>query len=1020
MVEMRALACVFVALTVAGCSFFDKNPYADFVVGRVNETAPETPAVVLVGDPQVSSRESLINDRIREVDHLEALIEESKRVSFEPQLKRDLDVIRAFATQLGLSFNPTSGSAVERQEGLAELRTAVEEFKLRNELDRLKKLSQENPSDEDLEPQLQKPEPPAGLEEPSVAEIKNQLNKAVVAAENLLAEVSKSAADGRASETNITVSPEDHFEDLNAYRARLRQRQNQIRLDDAHDAAGRSLYRLQFSAAVLPGAVKDKFAVLDVEISPVRVSADEIRGLYDRWLEELSARSIRLVTSEGSGLRRDHFRWEQVQTELIRARLTERVLLRGVPLRTGGQITIPVFTYPGNDRETIIRILNDKKLATFLDKSASESFSVGRSDGENSCHFLITDQNGVTKPKAYTESKAVVDARASISVMEVVVSAIKADVDPEYATNLLRDIEKVYRDAATVLQNMKAKYSAGKKTKCFEAKATMVPPEFSGKVSKNNHWAGDARTYQAQPTERVQRISSVASAVHSMQMAFSLAALLPNSGIGLNAGAGAAKTAIGMAEAIERTPLVIGYTDHQAVATMEESSSRFGYVFGPRAVLSTEVNGLEYRQQARSHPVFADITVPSWWPAILLKVRSAWAENWHSGTHVLKKGNSRSITVNLRPRSRDAGRLTEFILDNPLVSVSDLDVPTINSIYPEEVSGCTGHIVFLVAGDNLWRSPAAYLRGRAHRSIEILPDMRGLEITFDVDNLPVPPHADAVDDKVTVWTSLGSVSKEVKVVNSRLGAPCQSTSTMTGIGAYLSPASPRVVGGTAENIRVNLARPLPAAARNVKVLYQLSTIRGVAFGSEEIDETSMFPGSYAEGSATIEPPAGTVGEAVNGAPLRVGLSYQTFDGGDRQRNWAGRAMVYYVDDAASRFDVDTDMIDGLPGTVILTPPVQLLAGYPDFVPNRGNFVAEIAGSKDAKLKAIADWNSVPGKVVVSVEVGNIDARKAFLKVACKNETQLVILAADNSEKSPAVVGEIVKIKRQVAPADCGQ
>ena len=70
---------------------------------------------------------------------------------------------------------------------------------------------------------------------------------------------------------------------------------------------------------------------------------------------------------------------------------------------------------------------------------------------------------------------------------------------------------------------------------------------------------------------------------------------------------------------------------------MRKGSARFGYVFGPKAVLNTKDNRLEYRHQAGSYPVFADITVPSWWPAIRLNVRSAWAGNWHEGTEVLKK-----------------------------------------------------------------------------------------------------------------------------------------------------------------------------------------------------------------------------------------------------------------------------------------------------------------------------------------------------------------------------------------------
>ena len=270
------VAFIFLVLLVSGCSLFkDKgNPYAE--VGEINEKDPQTPAVILVGDPQVSSRESLINDRMREVDHLEEMIRDSKEVSFEPQLKRDLRVIRALASQLGISFNPASSVAFERQEDLAKLRTDVEIVKLRNELEKLKKLSQENPSDSALQPKTadqvgEKPGAKPG--DPSVDEIKAHLNKAVMAADNLLKELQKKAAD-RAAETTIKASPEDVFEDLNAYRARLRQRQNEVRLDDVHDADGHALYRLQLTAAVLPGKYKNKFAVLDVDIAPVKIKTD--------------------------------------------------------------------------------------------------------------------------------------------------------------------------------------------------------------------------------------------------------------------------------------------------------------------------------------------------------------------------------------------------------------------------------------------------------------------------------------------------------------------------------------------------------------------------------------------------------------------------------------------------------------------------------------------------------------------------------------------------------------------------
>ena len=81
-------------LGLAGCSLFDDNPYSGFSVGEVDESGPEREAVILVGDPQVISRETLINDRLREVAHIEELLSESKNQRFTPQVLRDLSVCR--------------------------------------------------------------------------------------------------------------------------------------------------------------------------------------------------------------------------------------------------------------------------------------------------------------------------------------------------------------------------------------------------------------------------------------------------------------------------------------------------------------------------------------------------------------------------------------------------------------------------------------------------------------------------------------------------------------------------------------------------------------------------------------------------------------------------------------------------------------------------------------------------------------------------------------------------------------
>ena len=130
-------------------------------------------------------------------------------------------------------------------------------------------------------------------------------------------------------------------------------------------------------------------------------------------------------------------------------------------------------------------------------------------------------------------------------------------------------------------------------------------------------------------------------------------------------------------------------------------------------------------------------------------------------------------------------------------------------------------------------------------------------------------------------------------------------------------------------------------------------------------------------------------------------------------------MVYYVNEAASRFNVETSAIDGLSETVTLTPPAALSEGYPEFVRGRGNFVAAIKGQDKAKLITEAEWDAESGKVLVSIQPRDDDARKAFFEAACKDETELELGAADTTGRSPLVAGKTAKIERQTNREDCG-
>src|SRR5690606_21541671 len=106
----KAATAILIGMGLAGCI----KPKAEFYaidVHDIDEKTPQTRAMIRLSDPQVFSRDAMINDRIKERDHLESLLKESTgtKLNFEPQLAREFSGVSAFAAQLGVSANPAAG-----------------------------------------------------------------------------------------------------------------------------------------------------------------------------------------------------------------------------------------------------------------------------------------------------------------------------------------------------------------------------------------------------------------------------------------------------------------------------------------------------------------------------------------------------------------------------------------------------------------------------------------------------------------------------------------------------------------------------------------------------------------------------------------------------------------------------------------------------------------------------------------------------------------------------------------------
>ena len=1002
-------------LACAGCSLFSSNPYSNFTIGEVEQPEVDEAAVIVVGDPQVIMRETLINDRIRESAFLGDLIDRSDEQRFGPQVLRDLTVVEAFAAQLGISFNPAAGREFERDEDVADLRTEIELLRLRTELEELRRLSEEDPSDPSFGSGEgngngnggggpQEGEMGADMPDHRTAGITlEELNKAIQEVNKVLT----SLGGRQARSPQSTASPEQQFADHSAYRALLRQRQSEAQLDDVHDVNGNTLYRLQFTASVFPGQETNRYGVLDVDLQPPRMGQEELQSLYENWLISLMDRSF-----QEEGQPSSNIEWERNQSSLLRKGYFERAVVdeKLDDGRTREHFT--VFTYPG-DSEVIIDLISRGPTASRLIDQAKEltgSIVSRPTLNTTNCLYRVSNGNALD----YLGARNVVRAFRSISAFEVFLSSLEDKVrfdigDASYADDLgaleSQILESVV--AATRIVDYYVEGTVG--TECSarfaEIEGRTVPAGFVEGVTRERNEGentyelkGEIYTYQAQPTERVQRLSTVASAVNSMQAAFSLAASLPGQGIGLDAGASASRNAVGLVEAIERSPLVIGYTDRRSPRDgIAGSGARFGYLFGPVAVLVPDQNELEYRQIPASHAVFADLSIPSWWREVKLEARSVWAGDWRVannglGTVIDGVGGTRSMTVRLRPPRSSFDALTAFLAGQV---TGTRDRPRIESVVPQTVASCENEVRFVVEGDHLWRNPTVFLRGQQQRSVEVLPDMGGIAVTFNINSLPksIPSGEDEDANRIVVWTSLGKAraagdANEITFLRTINGVPCPRDD---GQVVQLRAASPRFVNNS--QLRIVAESGLPPAAREVQVVGQirdsndewLPKVTVVALGPED--------GIY-RGNINFQLESNIAPGQVDGAQMRVGLSYRVVDGGARRDIWAERQIVYYPTATDSQFGIDSGMkVSGFDTTIMVDVPANVEAAFPGFRRESNAFAAVIKGHGGVRLRVTADWGSEEnGRIPISIawlgQPEGSEADRSFFTQWCKGDQEI--------------------------------
>ena len=838
-------------LTLGGCS----NPYA-LNINKLNYDAPQAASVIQFTDPKLFPREHLINERREELVFLEAQRLVCNTAEVKPEIIRELEVVRSIAASVGLKFDPAAAANFNAETEFAQLKNDIARTQLEMQLAQLKRdaelltdklAAQETVANGGGTPSGQ---PAAttvsgGITAPSAADIKTLTDNVGVLIGKLQ---TASRADIPALKNKGgTASPIDTFNYRKACRDTVKSAINQTRLDELHDMDGNALVRLQLRATVLPGAkgYNDTLGILRMEVvPPVFGSAQSplVVEIYRNWLEYVNQNINLLPMNDDRALKDQRIRtassvfaalsdYAQLRyLEIPKYKLNGDFISEGAKICSGLQRTerkpadcwYPRIVLPPSYADGLdIQLQAADAVADQLLGAAQGIRKASVSMGEN-CNLSLLDstkpfkllsdpnQDGKSARAAVITALRIETTRPFVMTLPATIrDSLNRGSNAEHIIFAMQQVsEKFIAENMTLFSaaNEVLDVVGAKNSKCDIS--SFVPDAFFKAILGASQRVA---VYDVAPAERVQPISTAARAADAIALAASLSGTLPTQGLGGSGNFAFSRSAIGKADALELAPIVVGFTEPVQVVnstnTIADSLSAFGWLLGPKAVLEPDKQQLTLVHPVKPYDLYADLSLPGWWPQFKLKTDTAWAPNWRKvdssgavlGTtmDITGKTLARTVEVPMHLNAGDMEGLTTLLLKAS--NLPRLGAPRITRVEPSTVSACAGIIDFQIWGDNIWRTSMIHLGGRAVNtnhlvtasdgatteisSIRVLPDMRGVVASVDISKIPNRRGHGSV---LTVWTPDGRDATPITVSNA-----LQSDGKCTRADADIPPPTKR-------------------------------------------------------------------------------------------------------------------------------------------------------------------------------------------------------------------------------------
>lgn len=693
-------------------------------------TTPETEGSVYVGEPQVNTRERLINDRLKEQQWLAAQLDKTDDLQPTVQGYSDLRLVSSFALGASASVSgkaKTEGDAGNGSDGGSGTDTGG---------DANAKSDGQTPAKPGSPPPAKdlKPEPTAT----------------------------------KAERTSIEA-----YHDKAAYRDAIRADLKRARLDDAHDLAGNMLYDLNLDIGLVPGDKSTRYAQVTLWLTSDWDDTGSfrwLRPLFDQWREylELSLAQEtyklqhRFDSRTLSEPDREFLAWfleeylPSARWELEQRSEAYEVLERGLNaahmsypnvhefLRAVGDGVgeTPVLAPSVKDKHVWTLELHDEegvdRMKDRRDKPSGPRARPEPSANQNHFNKLVHKLEGA-ELKARTNSmhpNAVEevlqwasgrDAPYNGNVHQAVRNLIPWAVWAKYYRDLRRIVDIWPPDVTDGQTRFEVRevpaFHVRKKSEEPEEEGTsaaansnepaadMKHADAAGANSHDTHAAngkaaetglptwrcsiGEALDWQfgkegihdtgfclfgtritdaerhpraavVEPQEYAQSISDVAARENLLSLAADVAAVTGNKARAGQLNTSYQRDRLETANALARKPLLVGFG---------MGRRRFGWVLGPRFVL--EDGKPDFLHAPARHNVNAAITVPGWWSYVRIKGTYAWVKPDGSpgDAHCIWGRDDPEAT--LEPKCKDDGRRNEDHLtvvlpmpDDPMVEVT--------------------------------------------------------------------------------------------------------------------------------------------------------------------------------------------------------------------------------------------------------------------------------------------------------------------------------------------------------------